>query len=226
MRRGNCRGNDVYGFLLFTVCLVMAAIVFRMAGLDEYLDGDRLQSWVRSFGPWGPVVYILFYSIAPTLLIPSLPVTAAAGLVFGPVYGTIYASIGAIIGASLAFLIARYLARSKIERLVRGRLKSIDEEVERKGWIFVAVARLIPLFPFNFLNYALGLTRIRFSHYVIVSFISMLPWTAAYVIFSSSLLDLLTGSLSSEFIAGVILLAALSIAHFIYRKRERSLRKP
>lgn len=192
--------------------------VVRLTGVGEYLDREKLQAWIEGFGAWGPIVFILIYSIAPSLFLPGLPITIVAGLAFGPFYGTVYTIIGATIGASLAFLVARYFAREHIENLVSGRLKLIDEGVEKKGWMFVAITRLIPLFPFNLLNYAFGLSKVKFTHYVIASFIFMLPGTAAYVIFSSSILDLMKGRISPELIIGLILIVIFSLLPVIYRR--------
>ncbi|HLA48141.1 MAG TPA: VTT domain-containing protein, partial [Nitrospinota bacterium] len=97
--------------------------------------------------------------------------------------------------------------------------KAIDEGVEKNGWIFVAVTRLIPLFPFNLLNYSFGLTKIKFRDYAIASWIFMLPGTAAYTIFSSSLLDAIHGRVSKELIIGIVLLAFISAVPIIYRAK-------
>ncbi len=87
---------------------------------------------------------------------------------------------GATMGATLAFLVARYLASHWVEEKTGGRLKQLKQGVEAEGWRFVAFVRLVPLFPFNLLNYALGLTRIKLSHYVVASFVCMLPGGIAY----------------------------------------------
>lgn len=216
--QSNSKKKSVIKLLLFVIVLAAIVTTVKLTGLDEYLDKERLQSWINSFGALGPIIFILIYSIAPSLFLPGLPITVAAGLVFGPFYGTLYTIIGATIGASLAFLVARYFARTQIENLVSGKLKVIDEGVEKKGWIFVAITRLIPLFPFNFLNYAFGLTRVKFSHFVIASFIFMLPGTAAYVVFSSSILDVLNGQISPELVVGLVLIVVVSVIPLIYKK--------
>ncbi|MBE9504716.1 MAG: TVP38/TMEM64 family protein [Proteobacteria bacterium] len=216
--QSNNKKKSVVKLILFVVALVSIIAAVKLTGLDEYLDKERLQTWINSFGAWGPIVFMLIYAIAPSLFLPGLPITVVAGLAFGPFYGTLYTIIGATIGASLAFLVARYFARAQIENLVSGKLKAIDEGVEKKGWIFVAITRLIPLFPFNLLNYAFGLTKVKFSHFVIASFIFMLPGTAAYVIFSSSILDVLKGQISPELIIGLVLLLIVSVIPLIYKK--------
>jgi len=207
--------------VVILVLFLLSIVLFeRYTGLENYLDPERLRTWILGFGLWGPIIYILIYSIVPSILIPGTPLTIAGGILFGPVYGSIYTAIGATVGASVAFLIARYLAREFIVRLLKKneKLNILDKEVERQGWKIVAFTRLIPLFPFNLLNYAFGLTSIRFGHYVLASFIFMLPAIIAFVVFSSSFLDLLTGKASNEFLIGIILIVIISIIPIVYRK--------
>lgn len=205
-------------FFLLLAFIIAAIASIKLAGLDEYLDQERLRAWIAGYGAWGPVIYILVYSIAPSLMLPGLPITVVGGILFGPVGGTVYTSIGATIGASIAFLIARYLGRGWVEAMLRGRWKELDSEVEGQGWKIVAFTRLIPLFPFNLLNYAFGLTKIRFSHYFMASFVFMLPGIIAYVMFSSSLLGLLKGNVSREFLIGLILVIAVSAIPIAYKR--------
>jgi uncharacterized membrane protein YdjX (TVP38/TMEM64 family) len=205
---------------LFGVFLVAVVFLLRYTDIKNYIEPEYLRTWISGFGPWGPTVYILIYSIAPALLFPGTPLTIAGGILFGPIAGTIYTAIGATIGASVAFLIARYLARELVAKLLikHGKLGILDNEVEKQGWKIVAFTRLIPLFPFNFLNYAFGLTSIKFSHYVLASFVFMLPAIIAFIVFSSSLLDLFRGKASTEFLIGLILVVIISAIPIIYRR--------
>lgn len=207
-------------FIFLLSFIVLALIVVKLSGLDRYLDQDRLRASIEGYGAWGPMVYILFYSLAPSLMLPGLPITIVGGVLFGPLFGTIYTSIGATIGASIAFLVARHMGRGWVEEMLKGKWKELDSEVERQGWKIVAFTRLIPLFPFNMLNYAFGLTRIRFSHYFLASFVFMLPGIFAYVVFSSSLLGLLKGKVSMEFLIGLILVVIVSLIPIIYKRRR------
>ncbi len=205
------------------VFIAAAFVSVRFLGLGEYLDRERLRVWVDGFGVWGPLVYILIYSVAPALMMPGLALTVVGGVLFGPVWGSVYVMTGATIGASVAFLIARKMGRDWVEGFVQGgRLGELDERVERQGWKIVAITRLIPLFPFNFLNYAFGLTRIRFTHYLIATFIFMIPGAVAYVVFSSSILDLFKGGVSLEFVVGAVLVALISLAAYLYKKYRKS----
>lgn len=159
---------------------VLAAVLWLGRQGGEYVPEFR--GWVEGLGFWGPFAFIAGYAVATVAFLPGSLLTLAAGAVFGIVEGTIYAFVGATIGASAAFLIARYLARGWVEKKIEGRPKfvAVDRAVGREGGKVVALLRLIPLFPFNLLNYALGLTRVKFWHYLVAS-IAMLPGTLLYV---------------------------------------------
>ena len=127
-----------------------------------------------------PLLFILIYALGTVLFLPGSVLTLAGGALFGPLWGTLYNLAGATLGASLAFLVARYLAGDWVEQRASGRLRRLKQGVEQEGWRFVAFVRLVPLFPFNLLNYALGLTRIRLLDYALASFIFMAPGALAY----------------------------------------------
>jgi uncharacterized membrane protein YdjX (TVP38/TMEM64 family) len=124
---------------------------------------------------------MLVYTVGPAFLVPGLPFDLAAGILFGPVWGTVYSVVGSTAGATVAFLAARTVGRDWTEEKLSGPLKKLKEGVDRSGWEFVAFVRLVPVIPFNLLNYALGLTRIRLVPYVLASFVFMAPAAAVYV---------------------------------------------
>jgi uncharacterized membrane protein YdjX (TVP38/TMEM64 family) len=154
---------------------IAAAFIWR-----DSISIEVLTARVEQTGWVAPLVFIACYAIAAVFFLPGLVFTLAGGALFGPVYGTLYNLTGATLGATLAFLTARYLAHDWVAGRAGGRLQQLVAGVEREGWRFVAFVRLVPLFPYNLLNYALGLTRIRLSHYIITTFIFMSPAGAAY----------------------------------------------
>ena len=158
---------------------LFAGIVWSVMHRGEF-NGAALQAWIQHAGAWGPLAFMGVYAIATVLFLPGSVLTLAGGALFGPVWGTFYNLTGATLGATLAFLVARYLASDWATRKAGGRLKQLIEGVEGEGWRFVAFVRLVPLFPFNVLNYALGLTRIKFAHYLVTTYVCMLPGALAY----------------------------------------------
>ena len=164
----------------------IAMFVFLIAGIAiaatyrKQFNVVALENWLSGAGVMAPLLFIGIYAISTVLLLPGSVLTIAGGMLFGPVMGTLYNLTGATIGATMAFLVARYLASDLVSRKTGGRLRQLVEGVEAEGWRFVAFVRLVPLFPFSLLNYALRLTRIRLFHYVVTSYICMLPGAIAY----------------------------------------------
>jgi uncharacterized membrane protein YdjX (TVP38/TMEM64 family) len=142
-----------------------------------------LTNWVERLGPLGLVAFIGIYAIATVIFVPGSLLTISAGLIFGLGLGTLVAWLGAVLGSTLAFLIARYLARSKIEEKTRNnqKFKAIDEAIGKQGWKIIGLLRLSPLIPFNASNYFYGVTAIKFWPYVVASACGMLPGTLLYV---------------------------------------------
>jgi uncharacterized membrane protein YdjX (TVP38/TMEM64 family) len=167
------------GRRVLLLCVLGAGIAAAFVWRDR-ISIDSVTTWVAQAGWIAPLVFIAGYAIAAVFFLPGLVFTLAGGALFGPVYGTLYNLTGATLGATLAFLTARYLTHDWVAQRAGGRLQQLVAGVEREGWRFVAFVRLVPLFPYNLLNYALGLTRIRLSHYIITSFIFMAPAGAAY----------------------------------------------
>ena len=207
--------------LLLLSGLIAAIVALKMTGAADYLQPEKLRDWIAAAGIWAPAIFMLIYAAAPALFLPGLPLTILGGILFGPVWGVVYTITGATAGACIAFLVARYLGRDWIRaKLTAPRWQKLDEDVARNGWKVVAFTRLIPLFPFNLLNYAFGLTKIRFSHYAVTSFICMLPATIAFISLSSSLGELIKGQISKEFILGILLVVALSLLPLWWKKRQ------
>ncbi|MBI3993729.1 MAG: VTT domain-containing protein [Candidatus Lambdaproteobacteria bacterium] len=185
----------------------------------EFLAGDALQAQLAQLGAWGPLGLFALWLVAPVLLVPGAPITLAAGALFGPLLGTVYSLIGATGGATLAFLLARYAGADWVERRARGRLAQLKSGVEAEGWRFVAFVRLVPLFPFNLLNYALGLTRLRLGEYVLATLLCMLPGAAGYAWLGHAGRAALTGAPGWARTGGIALgvLAALVLLPLMLR---------
>jgi uncharacterized membrane protein YdjX (TVP38/TMEM64 family) len=142
----------------------------------------RFAAWVDGLGVWGPLAFVAGYAVAVVAFVPGSILTLAAGAIFGVAEGTLWVFVAAVLGSTGAFLVARHGARRQVERRIEGdaRFAAIDRAVAREGGKIVLLLRLSPVFPFNLLNYALGLTRGRFVDFVIAS-LGMVPGTIVYV---------------------------------------------
>ena len=171
--------------LLSAVVLIL--VLARIFGLGEKLG--ELRGWMQSLGNWGYGAFVILYALAVVAALPGAAITVAAGALYGSIIGVILVSIGSTLGASLAFLISRYFARDATARWMSKnvRFRQLDLLTERHGAIIVAITRLIPLFPFNLLNYGFGLTSVPFGTYVFWSWLCMLPGTVLYVVGADTL---------------------------------------
>jgi len=167
-------------FLRIAFALGLAAAVVWAVFNREAFDIAAIEGWLQGIGFWAPVVFVLLWILWALLFLPGAVLGLAGGALFGPVWGALWTLTGATLGASLAFLAARFVASDWVAARAGGRLKLLLEGVEAEGWRFVALTRLVPLFPFNLLNYALGLTGIRFPVYVLTTLVCMAPGTVAY----------------------------------------------
>ncbi|PHJ62836.1 SNARE associated Golgi family protein [Nostoc linckia z18] len=163
------------------VTLIIAAKQLNIQGLLH-----TLIIWVESLGIFGPIAYIVIYNLATLLFIPGSLLTLKGGCLFGVFWGSVYVLIAAIIGATLAFLIGRHFSQNWVYRQMEKypKFKAIDLAVAKEGWKIVLLTRLSPLFPFNLLNYAFGVTQVSLKDYILGSF-GIIPGTVMYVYIGS-----------------------------------------
>jgi uncharacterized membrane protein YdjX (TVP38/TMEM64 family) len=166
--------------LRLALVAALAGAIVWLALHREFLQAATLERELARFGLWAPILFVLLYAFATVLFAPGSVLTVAGGALFGPLWGILWNVIGATFGAAFAFLISRYLGSDWVARRAGERLARLIRGVEEEGWRFVAFVRLVPLFPFNLVNYAFGLTRIRFGEYVLASFVCMAPGALAY----------------------------------------------
>jgi uncharacterized membrane protein YdjX (TVP38/TMEM64 family) len=211
------------------VTLVTASFVLPMK--DWLIKGLQ---WIQTIGPWGPVFVIVFYVAACVLFLPGSVITLGTGFIFKILAGSIIVSIGSTLGACAAFLVGRTIARNWIAEKMgdNPRFAAIDEAVGREGLKIVFLARLSPVFPFNLLNYAFGLTRISFWKYAFASWIGMMPGTVMYVYFGAglrSLADAASGNIGGQNVKQVFfwcgMIATIVVTVFITRLARNSLKQ-
>ena len=158
---------------------VLIAVTTGIVSRD-HISHEAITAWMAGLGPWSAIAFVAAYAIGAVAFLPGLVFTIAAGALFGPLWGTIYSLIGATLGASLAFMAARHAMGAWVARRTGRRLERLQAGIDREGWRFVALMRLVPLVPFNLLNYALGLTRIRAGIYMATTLVAMAPGALAY----------------------------------------------
>ena len=210
----------------WTSLLLLGAVVVALV-LANFLDLGthiaELREWIASLGSAGPLVFVLIYIVAVVAALPDTALSVSGGILFGSVWGVVLVSIGSTIGASLAFLISRYLAREPAARWLakNERFQKLDRMTEQHGWIIVLLTRLVPIFPFNLLNYGFGLTGVRFRTYVLWSWIGMIPGTIVYTVGGDALSQSLDGKVPWTLV--IALAASAVVVAVIVRYARRVL---
>lgn len=206
------------------VLIALAAAVIVIA--RGFGAGDRIadiRDWIESLGAWGPVVFVGIYILGVVAALPGSALTLAAGALFGSVIGIVVVSIGATCGAGLAFLISRYLARDAVVAWL-GRnenFRKLDRMTKEHGAVIVALTRLVPLFPFNLLNYGFGLTRVSFRTYLFWSWLCMLPGAVLYVVGADALAKGIAEKATPWRLIVAAVIAALVLALLVRAARRR-----
>ena len=216
--------------ILVTAVIAALVVVTRFIDLQQIFRNAL--TWISGLGPTGPLVFALLYILACVLMLPGSILTLGAGAVFGVVSGSVLVSVASTLGATCAFLVGRYLARDWVGTKIAGndKFRAIDEAVAVEGWKIVGLTRLSPVFPFNLLNYAFGLTQVKLKHYFIASWLGMMPGTIMYVYLGSlagDLASLGTGerirSTGEWVLYGVGLAATIVVSVFVTRIAKKAL---
>ncbi len=179
----------------FLKVILLALLVIVGATVGWYIvtrydiRPEAIHDHLLSFGPWAPLVYMTVYTIRPLLFFPASILSIAGGLVFGPLFGTIYTVIGASLGAILGFAISRLLGRDFVRPLLKGRLKQCDAFAERQSFPVILFMRLVPIIPFDLVNYGAGICGVKTIGYIFATVVGIIPGTFAYVYLGSSLTD-------------------------------------
>jgi uncharacterized membrane protein YdjX (TVP38/TMEM64 family) len=191
-------------FTILIAIIVAVISIAKMFNLTHLLNPETLREMVLSYGIYAPLIFILIYILVTIFFLPGTPASIAGGLIFGATLGTLYVVTGATIGAIIAFTVARLLGEQFIEDILKGKYKKLyeyDKKIEKSGFMTVLILRLVPIFPFNALNFALGLTRVKFKDYALATLLGIIPGSFALAFFGAGL-----GQLNISHIIGASLL--------------------
>jgi uncharacterized membrane protein YdjX (TVP38/TMEM64 family) len=176
---------------ILVALIALAAVIVRVTPLGSYLTRDGMLALLDgvSASVWAPAVYVVAYAVATAFALPGSVLTIVGGAVFGFGWGALLVTIGANVGANAAFALARGLGREGVEKLIGSRLQGLDRATATHGFIGLLILRLVPLVPFNALNFGSGLTAMRWRDYALATVIGIVPGTLVYVFFADALIQ-------------------------------------
>ncbi|ANU19392.1 TVP38/TMEM64 family protein [Planococcus plakortidis] len=173
----------VIKWLLLAVAIALAIWLSRSV-FD--VEAEGLRSWILSFGLWAPIVYIIVYAIRPLIFFPASILSIAGGLAFGAWMGTLYTIIGATLGAMLSFVVAKTIGKSIVTKDWTGNAAKFQAQMERNGFLYVLLFRLIPVINFDLISYMAAIAKVRFPSFALATLIGIIPGTFAYNFLGSS----------------------------------------
>lgn len=204
---------------LTIVCLVATAVAIIGTGK---LDQDQLQTFLTKAGLWAPILYILLYTLGTLLVLPSTALNLTGGAIFGPGFGLLWTSIGAVLAAAVAFIFARTAGRNIMSRRLAGRWQAMDAELSQGAVFYMFAIRLVPILPYGLVNFAAGLTSVRFQDYLLGTTLGTVPSVLPFVLLGSSGVQAVqTGDILP--LLGALMLTGLLVAGTTwYRRRSMS----
>lgn len=213
-----------FGLLLLALAIVV--YVVRFSPLAGKISPLALREFISGFGVFGFLIFILLYAVGTAFALPGTVLTLVGALIFGAGLGTLLNVLGATIGACFAFFAASYLGKDFVQGLLKGKFDDFQNKVENKGFSVILLLRLIPIFPFIGLNYAAGLTKVKFKDYAAATFLGIIPGTFVYTyLFASIGEKVLTDGLSFsdlftvDILLPIGLFATLLISTLVVKKR-------
>ncbi len=176
-------------FSLLMIVIVGLLVTSKMLGWHERFSVENIQHSISSLGSWAPFVFVFLYVVSSaTLIFPEALLSIASGTIWGPYWGTVYTVIGALLGAWVAFGIARYLGRGFVQKILKDtKIGACDRFLSKNGFVSIFVMRLIPLFPWEFVNYLSGICGFRLRDYLLATFIGIIPGSFTYNLIGASL---------------------------------------
>ncbi|MFB2978674.1 TVP38/TMEM64 family protein [Microseira sp. BLCC-F43] len=205
-------------FLLTVVCIIATGVgVYLLGGIDQ----AQLQTWLKQAGVWAPVTYIFLYTVGTILILPSTPLNLSGGAIFGAWLGTLWTTIAAVIAAVVAFAFTRTVGRDLVAKKFAGRWEAMDAEMRQGGLFYMFAIRLLPIIPYGLVNFAAGLTSIRFRDYFLGTLLGTVPGVLPFVLLGSSGLQALrTGDVLP--LMGALGLTGILVGGATWYRRRRS----
>ncbi len=217
---GKSKGAILKLFIFIVLATALFAL-FKFTSLGAYFSREYIEDILKQLGAYAPIGFVVIYAVATIIGVPGTILTILGGVIFGSFLGTISVVAGATIGACGAFFVSRFLARDFVaEKFMEKQwFKKLDQGIEEQGLYYILFIRLVPLFPFNGINFASGLTSVKFRDYFIGTAIGIVPASFVFVNAASQASDAATkGEASAGFFISLALLGLLALAPVAYKK--------
>lgn len=202
--------------LLTVFCLVATGIgVVIIVDIDQ----QQLQNWLETQGIYAPIIYLVLYTIATLLILPSTPLNLMGGAIFGIWWGSLWTTLAAIIAAIIAFAFSRTVGKEYMRQKLGKRWQAVDAEISQGGLFYMFAIRLLPIIPYGIVNFSAGLTSLKFRDYFLGTLLGTLPGVLPFVMIGAGITQLSQGNLLT--LTGGFTLSGILIGGATWYRRRR-----
>jgi len=209
-------------FIFFAGVIISGYIFFRFSRCSKYMNPEELRNFISSWGGNAVVIFLGISALRPIFLFPASILTVVAGLVFGTLTGTLYAVLGSSIGAVVAYFFSKFLGSGFLYMWFGNQLRTIEMMLNEQGIRIIFLLRLIPIVPFDLVNYAAGLVKVNIMNYIVGTFLGLIPATFAYTFLGDSLKKLY----SFQFFLSILVFLLLIYLPIVYERQRKKNGKP
>ena len=175
-------------FLSFITFIVIIAFLSYYFELHKMINRDQIVAFIDSLGAFGPLIFIILYSVISITIFPASLLSISSGIIWGEYLGSFYTIIAASISSALCFFIARWMGRDFIKKKIEGkRLDKLDNYLEKNGFLYVFIFRIVPIFPWGLVNYASGVSSVKFKDFFFATFLGIIPFSFTYNLIGSTI---------------------------------------
>lgn len=218
--------NNKSIFKILTLIVIVSFVVFALNyfGVNDRdaiknIRPNDLIAFLKRYGKYSILIFILIYSLKPLIgIIPASILSVASGMMFGTFFGTLYTMIGATICATVAFYFARFLGKDFVDKILKGKLALLDDNIEKKGFQIILLMRLAVVFPYDPLSYAAGLSKMKYRDFILGTFIGILPEMIAYNYFGTNIHN----PFSKQSILAAVILVLMALGTYFIKTKGKN----
>lgn len=210
--------------ILVSICVLL--IIFFMIKnrhiMRQHIRIRDIKRFILSYGKFSSLCFVIVYGLKPIIfIVPASLLSILAGNIFGPYMGLFLSMIGCFFSGSLAFVLSKLLGRSFVEKILKGRALNLDQNIERHGFKIMLLMRLSFVFPYDPLSYAAGLSKMKYSDFILGTMLGILPEMLAYSFMGENI----ERPLSAKFVFPIVFIIAVALlgsyTYKIYKGKQR-----
>lgn len=207
--------------LLLAILIIFIFVVHKFLFNGHKFTMRRLRRYILSYGKFSAFCFVIIYSIKPIVMfIPASFLSVLAGNIFGPLRAFILSMIGCFFSGTVAFYLSRYLGKPFVNKILKGKVLKLDDDIEKHGFAIMFLMRLAFVFPYDPLSYAAGITKVKYKDFITGTMLGIIPEMFMYSFIGKNIRRIY----SAKVIIPILLVAFLAFfASYVYKKYKKEI---